>query len=509
MTALFSFVWMVLLNAGPVDAYLQHYFQNPQKHRASLDQALTLLQQQNDRKTFFEVVDSAAQLTPDPRLFQRATLFAARIGDTARVRQYGTQWILHTASPVEARGVYSQIFFRGYQEVADQVLQAAIQRWGEEPFLREQYQKALWARDYERALDVLLRELKVKKDVAYVLSEVRRLKKYLGASAFQDALKRAGEFREAHIVRAWLAFDAGDWEQAIQEALKSKDPTLMLDLADRLVQDRQMDRAERLLKVIPKENQTETYFLLRARIARARGQWRKSLEFYEKAGPSAHPELLETLLEHHQYEEVLRRATQPGDLRYRVQALLALNRLEEAKQLVSAQPDPYSQYLNALLELVDGNPARADTLFRNFVNGFPRSAEADQALFHLEILRTFGSSKAFALYQSVQRALLTQRPDSAFPWIEAFQPETPHDQSLRLYLLGLLSERVNRVDQALGYYRELGAQDTVFLGAYALYRAAKLEMEAVRDTQAALETLKLLIRRFPQSPYAAIARTYF
>ncbi len=502
-------LWLALVSSGPVDAYLQHFFSNPKQNRASLDQALTLLQQKKEVQTFFDVVDSARKVIADARLFQRATLFAAKVGDSARVLYYGRLWMQQTPTPLQARGVYSQIYFRGYRSAADSILKLAIQRWGEEPFLREEYQKALWARDYEQALDVLMRELKIKKDVPYVLSEVRRLKKYLGASAFESALKQAGEFKEAHIVRAWLALDAGDWDLAVQEAQKSQDPNLMLDLADRLIQDRAYDLADRLLRILPKSAQNDTYFLLRARVARALGKHKEAETFYERAGESAHAEYLSYLLERQEFAKVLDLATQSQDLPYRVQALLALGRIDEARQLVSVQSDPHSQYLYALLELVRGKVQRADTLFQKFVNAFPRSTEADQALFHLEMIRSLRDTQALALYLRVQRALLTQHPDSALQWVESYAAKTPEDRSLRLYLLGQLNETLQRIDQALGYYHELGDQDSLFLGAFALYRAAKLEMEAVRDTQAALETLKTLIRRFPQSPYAAIARTYF
>lgn len=498
-----------LLSANSqVENLLNDFYKNPAKNRVALQKALLILERTKNYDELFKTIDSALVFLPmDFNLLQRGFRNALTVNDTLRVLKYTKNMVISGRYPQRISGVYTELFYRGYRTIADTVIELAIKKWGVKPFLRQLYLTAVNKREFDRAVKYLLMDLKVNRRVAYVLSELERLRNFVSDDVIKKAIREVGEFPELHIVLAKLYFNEGNTKRAVSEALASKDDKLMLSLAERLIQESQFNHAIALLDNV-KNKDLWRYHLLRARIYRAIGDDNIAVKEYKFAGDSAKGEFFSYLISLKKYEMVLNEAT-PEFKTFRISALLGLGKIDEARKELQDADDNVSLMTRAKLELASGNIGKADTLFQDFVLLYPADTMTYTALFNLEMIRTYGHSEAFKFYQNLILSSLTGTTDNLIDSLEGFKPEDNKLMSFKLFILGNLKELESRLDQAIGYYSELISRDSTFLAAYALYKKAKIQMEALADTTSAMDTLKELILRFPNSPYADIARTYF
>ncbi len=492
--ALWLVFWLLALSPEAERA-LQRYLQNPETGIRAVQSAAFLLKRSQGPDSALALLDSAYARRPDPRLTRWALDLAFQSQDTQRLRRYLFRYPHEVPRPDLLSWVYLRLRTSPWRFLASEWLDTVQAVVGYDPFGRQHYMEALQRRDFQEALQWLLVTARQSRNLRWALREIRRLAPFVSLEDARKTVKALGNPPQGLALLSRLALVKGYRQEAYRLALQARDPQTLLLLAREALAEAEVGEALRLLEALPEEQRTPEAWLLLARTYRQLGELERAREAYLRALPEGRREFLEFLLHSGHAREVPRladRTTQ--DLA--AWAWVLLGDTTRAESLARQIPGARGEALQIQLAVLRGNLARADTLIRRFALHYPDDPWTAEALTLLDLLQTDPH-----LLPALQRYLASRFPAGAGT------PDTLTRNPAARFLAALAAERQGRLDRALGLYQEIAASDTSAWAALALYRAGRLFLQSLGDTLKARDLWVQLIQRYPQSPYAAMARS--
>ncbi len=488
-------LWALLLLTPEARRALELYRTNPQQGLRSIQTMASLLRRRQGPEAALALLDSAYALRPDARITRWALDLCLQGTDTLRLRRYLFRLPHETAQPSVLTGVYVRLKTSPWRFLLPEWVDTVRHVLGADPFGRQHYFEALQRRDFPEALRWLFEVARQTGDLRWPLRELARLAPFVDLEDARAVLRSLGDFEAGHVLLSRLYLLKGRREDAYREALKARDPQTLALLAREALAEADVADALQLLQAIPEDRRGPEAWLLLAQVHRQLGDSRAALEAYRRALPRGRREFLEYLLQLGQTREVPRYADSTT-LDLVAWAKVLEGDTARAESLAARISGPEGERLRILLALLKGRRARADTLIRRFVLHHPADPWAAEALTLLDLLQT-----APELLPEIQRYLTARAPG-----VPQGSGPSSHPSPAALFLRARTAEEQGHLDVALGLYRELAEQDTTSWAALALYRAARIHQDALQDTATARTLWQQLIQRFPQSPYAALAR---
>lgn len=489
---------LVALNWSPeAQRALDQYRTSPETGLRALQAAAFLVHRTEGLEAALALLDSAYALRPDARLTRWALDLTFQSRDTQRLRRYLFRYPHEVTRPQTLTWVYLRLKTSPWRFLWAEWQDSVRRVLGYDPFGRQHYMEALQRRDYPEALYWLFQVAQRTQDLRWPLRELRRLAPFISLEDAQRVRKTLGEFPGSGVLLSRLYLLKGHREEAYREALRARDPETLKLLAREALAESDVADALRLLQALPKEHRDAEAWLLLARGYRQIGDTTAALEAYRHALPQGRREFLSFLLRLGRPQAVLEFADSTT-LDLAAWAHVLQGDTAQAESLARHLTGPTGERLQIQLALLTGDLARADTLIRRFVLHYPQDPWAAEALTLLDLLHADPR-----LLPEVQRYL----------WASTTAPEgstladtVPSSPAAR-YLRARTAEAAGQWDIALGLYQELAETDSLPWAALALYRAGHLYRDALHDTLTARTLWQQLVQRFPQSPYAALARS--
>jgi len=164
-------------------------------------------------------------------------------------------------------------------------------------------------------------------------------------------------------------------------------------------------------------------------------------------------------------------------------------------------------YKQAISYLAQGELKKADSLLKVAIFEAEES-EKNDIFFHLELLIAYGKSPDIIKnYGKIESAFLDKDYMRALKEWE----NTPKDfrkSSPGLYLKGILMEIMGDYLNSANVFEEIGKQSDPVFTPISLLKAALIHKKKLKNKDKGEELLIELITKYPQSPYADIARGY-
>ncbi|RLC72069.1 MAG: hypothetical protein DRI52_04200 [Chloroflexi bacterium] len=172
--------------------------------------------------------------------------------------------------------------------------------------------------------------------------------------------------------------------------------------------------------------------------------------------------------------------------------------------LILSFPLSYKQAVNYLAE---GEFKKADSLFKVAIFEAEESEKNDIFL-HLELLIEYGEHPDILInYGKIENAILNQEYDKAIDEWEN-TPKNFRQSRPGLYLKALLLEAKEDHLNSAKVFEQIGKQKGPVFSAISLLKAALIYNKKLKNTEKGKQLLIELITKYPQSPYADIARGY-
>jgi tetratricopeptide (TPR) repeat protein len=524
VSKLFLFPLLLILQSSPEDAYREQFLKDPVVNRN-----LFLWLRQTYRNThrfedLIELSDAGLEASPGDTLFLltkiRSQLDARRMNEAFRE---GDRYLV--LEPTRAGYARLGRIYRskGLPREALELWRRGRTALGKDHlFAREFYLKALNERDYLEAIREALNGLLDGETLSWVTREMTRVARFLGEdrteNEIQGWVRAHPEVREGHVVLGQFYLDRGNLELASRELRAAQDEAGLMALAGRLSVEGMYELCLDVLESIPEGERSGAYHGILGRTLRGLGRFEDAASALKRAyesGEEAVDELVSCYLEDlRDPEAVLALEPRHGvDLRgHWARALFHLGEPDSALTLLEGAGENIrgeDRFLQGELLFYSGRAEASDSVLKAFINDAPDAPQVTQALFYLEIITSLKEEPGFGTYVALERDLALGRHSEVLDAArEAALAETDSTlRSLDRFVMGRALLRTDRVGEAIGLFREIGAESPDYVGARSLFEAYRAA-EALGDMELGEEILRDLILGFPDSPYAQVARSY-
>jgi len=387
-------------------------------------------------------------------------------------------------------------------------------------FSREFYSLYYRKRQYEDALKELVNILREEGNLNWIRREARRLERYLGRKNSIEILnslsREKPEEPRINYLLADIYLRDGDFKKAAHYLKKAGETRGLVALSEEALLAGEPQIALDILNKIKGSDRNSHWYYLEGKAKVELNDYENATVSLEKAlkmgEKSARDILFDILLTKLKDPEKILELTEKDTLNtYRLKAYLALGMFEKAKKLASlgATRNEDMAFFRAYLEMLTGDLTRADSLFKVFIARFPSSKKVNDALFYLELSSLLSNPQGEEVLD-IERALLMQKEDVVEKRARDFLRKN-QDTPLALYVKLLLADalvRQSRVGEAFGVLQSMKEGKEDFIVARGLLRAYFLARDSIGDIEEAQNILKTLILKFPDSPYADVARSF-
>ncbi len=412
------------------------------------------------------------------------------------------------------------LWSRGAREESYKLLSIGRKKLGNKHlFGRDFYLLYYRKRDYEKALMELVNILREEKRFDWVKREALRLKRYLGAEKSKRILEKLSKEKptepKIYYLLSDLYLQERDFKKAANYLHKAGEEKGLIPLAREALSAGENDIATEILDMVDKGDRNAEWFFLKGRVLCEKKEYRKAQQALLKASERGHRKakeiLLNVLLTKLRNPQEVLRLTQLDSINiFRVKALLSLGKEEEAMRLATLgqKKSPEFAFELAYLKILGSDLVGADSAFKAFIMHFPSSDMVNDALFYMEIVNLLSGPGGVDVIK-IEKALAMNRPKEAEEKARAFLREYqagPLSDYTRLLLAKALVQQ-GKDGEALGVLKGLKEGTEGFIVAKGLFEAYKLARDSIGDPEEAQDILETLILRFPDSPYADVARS--
>lgn len=424
---------------------------------------------------------------------------ALKEGNISKADSIAHRIVKETDNPYILRRIYFLYRRYGFEDEGLDLLKEGRAHFKDETlFAQEFYIYYARHRDYENAFYELLNL--AGGGSIWAERELTRYINFLGTRKVEKIVKRWGKKTGKPIdeILAKVYIDRGLIDKAIK-VLKGERDSLLMELSKEALIKGKPDVALEALKKIKIES-GEREFLI-ASAYKIKGKYKDALNHYMKADSLGYPakdSIASILINELGKPEDALTLTDISS-HFRLDALIKLGRFEEADTSVCGFfQDPETIYRCILVKEILGKREELDSLSKIFLKKYPKSDYVNDVLFILYEMNEM--MNRWDVFVEVKKAYLM----GEYGKVEKLVKKHPEDAHLLIYL-GLALEREGRANESYSIFKKVGEKKEL-RGAYALYKASLVALNELGDKKLAEETLKELILKFPETPYAEVAR---